>query len=154
MPRIEKTECSLDETRGKNKTDLPTNSKWQIGLLLWQKVARREPERSAASAKRAVTTHWGIPKGAALGAPLVTFPATGKSPGCRAERLLWGAQRGETPRRGKEGTSLPRSKKLFPPPPFKKVEKCCTIKRKKTAERWGGQKWPIMLLWAASRRED
>ena len=26
----------------------------------------------------------GIPKGAALAAPLVTFPATGKSPGCRA----------------------------------------------------------------------
>ena len=39
---------------GEKKTDLPTNSKWQIGLLLWQKVARREPERSAASAKRAV----------------------------------------------------------------------------------------------------
>ena len=38
----------------KNKTDLPTNSKWQIGLVLWQKVARRETERSAASAKRAV----------------------------------------------------------------------------------------------------
>ena len=33
----------------------------------------------------------GIPKGAALGAPLVTFPATGKSPGCRAERLQVGA---------------------------------------------------------------
>ena len=33
----------------------------------------------------------GIPKGTALGAPLVTFPATGKSPGCRAERLQVGA---------------------------------------------------------------
>ena len=53
-PRIENRECSLDETKGKNKTDLPTNSKWQIGLVLWQKVARRETERSAASAKRAV----------------------------------------------------------------------------------------------------
>ena len=111
MPRIEKTECSLDETRGKNKTDLPTNSKWQIGLVLWQKIARRETERSAASAKRAVRDGYsfqfnracapslepdcvrfpkfcwnpgGIPKGTALGAPLVTFPATGKSPG------VWG----------------------------------------------------------------
>ena len=56
-PRIENRECSLDETRGKNKTDLPTISKWQIGLFLWQKVARREPERSAASAARAVTLH-------------------------------------------------------------------------------------------------
>ena len=26
-PRIENTECSLDETRGKNKTDLPTQLK-------------------------------------------------------------------------------------------------------------------------------
>ena len=25
---------------GEKKTDLPTNSKWQIGLGLWQKVAR------------------------------------------------------------------------------------------------------------------
>ena len=97
-PRIENRKCSLDETRGKNKTDLPTSSKWQIGLFLWLKVARREPERSAASAKRAATTHRGIPKGAALGAPLVTFPASGKSPGCRAwqshalaERLQVGA---------------------------------------------------------------
>ena len=95
MPRIEKTECSLDETRGKNKTDLPTNSKWQIGLVLWQKVARRETERSAASAKRAATTHRGIPKGTALGAPLVTFPASGKSPGVEERSaLLTGECRG------------------------------------------------------------
>ena len=72
----------------KNKTDLPTNSKWQIGLVLWQKVARRETERSAASAKRAATTHRGIPKGTALGAPLVTFPATGKSPGVEGRSAL------------------------------------------------------------------
>ena len=65
----------------KNKTGLPTNPKWQIGLGWRQKVARRETERSVASAKRAAATHWGIPKGAALGAPLVTFPASGKSPG-------------------------------------------------------------------------
>ena len=67
---------------------MPTISKWQIGLFLWQKVARREPERSAASAKRAVTTHRGIPKGAALGAPLVTFPAAGKSPGVEGRSAL------------------------------------------------------------------
>ena len=84
VPRIDSRECFSDGTEGKNKTDLLTNSKWQIGLFLWLKVARREPERSAASAKRAVTTYQGIPKGAALGAPLVTFPATGKSPG------VWG----------------------------------------------------------------
>ena len=27
---------------GEKKTDLPTSSKWQIGLLLWQEVARRD----------------------------------------------------------------------------------------------------------------
>ena len=76
------------ELEEENKTDLPTTPKWQIGLFLWQKVARRETERSAASAKRAATTHRGIPKGAALGAPLVTFPATGKSPGVEGRSAL------------------------------------------------------------------
>ena len=90
---------------------MPTISKWQIGLFLWQKVARREPERSAASAKRAVTTHRGIPKGAALGAPLVTFPATGKSPGRRAARLLvgaWATSRGYQPRKSPGGEAALR----------------------------------------------
>ena len=76
------------ELEEENKTDLPTTPKWQIGLFLWQKVARRETERSAASAKRAATTHRGIPKGAALGAPLVTFSATGKSPGVEGRSAL------------------------------------------------------------------
>ena len=45
-PRIENRECSLDETKGKNKTDLPTSSKWQIGLFLWLKVARAMRKRA------------------------------------------------------------------------------------------------------------
>ena len=53
-PRINSRIFFLVKAKGNNKTDLPTISKWQIGLFLWQKVARREPERSAASAKRAV----------------------------------------------------------------------------------------------------
>ena len=89
-PRIDSRKCFPGKAWGENKARLPTSPKWQIDLLLWLKIARRETERSAASAKRAVTLHRGIPKGAALGAPLVTFPATGKSPGCRAERLHWG----------------------------------------------------------------
>ena len=56
-PRINSTKSFLRKTKEKNKTDSPTTSKWQIGLFLWQKAARREPERSAASAKRAVTPH-------------------------------------------------------------------------------------------------
>ncbi len=38
MPRIDSRECFSDGTEGKNKTDLPTNSKWQIGLFLWLKA--------------------------------------------------------------------------------------------------------------------
>ena len=100
----------------KNKTDLPTNSKWQIGLFLWLKVARRETERSAASAKRAAATHRGIPKGAALGAPLVTFPATGKSPGCRAERLHQGSLGLPAPQKppGRGAERPPRGRQLGP----------------------------------------
>ena len=40
MPRIDSRECFSDGTEGKNKTDLPTNSKWQIGLFLWHKPYR------------------------------------------------------------------------------------------------------------------
>ena len=106
---------------------MPTNPKWQIGPFLWQKVARRETERSAASAKRAATTHRGIPKGAALGAPLVTFPATGKSPGCRAwqshalaERLQVGAGTAvpqKPPGRGAERPLMGRSAEEGTSPP-------------------------------------
>ena len=39
-PRIDSRKCSLDRTKGKNKTDLPTYSKWQIGLFLWHKPYR------------------------------------------------------------------------------------------------------------------
>ena len=34
VPRIDSRKCLPEETKGKNKTDLPTNLKWQIGLLL------------------------------------------------------------------------------------------------------------------------
>ena len=32
VPQIESQKCSLEETAGEKKTDLPTRSKWQIGL--------------------------------------------------------------------------------------------------------------------------
>ena len=90
----------------------PTTSKWQIPLRQWQKPARREPERSAASAKRAETLHQRVPRGVAPGAPLVTFPATGKSPGCRAERLHWRSwghpPRTNSPRRGAKKKQKPQ----------------------------------------------
>ena len=113
------------ELEEENKTDLPTTPKWQIGLFLWQKVARRETERSAASAKRAATTHRGIPKGAALGAPLVTFPATGKSPGVEGRSALpsegrsqvWRLASGAVlPHRGPWGRSPPKGPGCPHPP--------------------------------------
>ncbi len=87
---------SWSKPKETTKTDSPTISKWQIGLFLWQKPARREPERSAASAKRAGTSYQGS-RGAAPGAPLVTFPATGKSPG------VWGG----APKLGGVGAASP-----------------------------------------------
>ena len=110
----------------KTRPICPLSSKWQIGLGLWQKVARHETERSAASAKRAATTHRGIPKGTALGAPLVTFPATGKSPGCRAERLHQGSQGlpapHKLPGRGAERPLMGRSAEDGAPAPPRIVQ--------------------------------
>ena len=39
-PRFEIRKCSLEQAKGKNKTSLPTSSKWQIGLFLWYKPYR------------------------------------------------------------------------------------------------------------------
>ena len=83
-PRIDSRKCFSDGTKGKNKTDLLTNSKWQIGLFLWHKPYRG----GAGTAGGAKRPPQGIPKGAALGAPLVTFPATGKSPGVEGRSAL------------------------------------------------------------------
>ena len=118
-----KTESvSSIEPKEKTRPICPLSSKWQIGLFLWQKVARRETERSAASAKRAATTHRGIPKGAALGAPLVTFPATGKSPGVEGRSApSWGSAEGG--RRPPLARKLSSKQKLF----FKNFFKSCTF---------------------------
>ena len=59
------------------------------GLEVEGSPARAEAQRS--EREKGGDHDRGIPKGAALGAPLVTFPASGKSPGCRAERLQVGA---------------------------------------------------------------
>ena len=111
-PRINRKNLSSMKPKETTKTGLLTTSKWQIPLRQWQKPARREPERSAASAKRAETLHQRVPRGVAPGAPLVTFPATGKSPGCRAERLHWRSRghppRTNSPRRGAKKKQKPQ----------------------------------------------
>ena len=108
-PRIDSWRCDPRYSLGRNKGRFTHKFKVanRSGL-----VAEGSPARCAASAKRAVTTHRGIPKGAALGAPLVTFPATGKSPGVEGRSALpmgrsaedgaqpllaLGAQRGRSP---------------------------------------------------------
>ena len=47
-PRIENRKCSLDETRGKNRTDLPINPKWQIGPF----VVAESPIEGVAACRR------------------------------------------------------------------------------------------------------
>ena len=97
VPRIDSRECFPDGTEGKNKTDLPSNLKWQIGLFLWLRVARVQAKRSTNEGGKFAP---GDSKGRSpWREPLVTFPATGKSPGCRAARLHqgWSAGEGATP---------------------------------------------------------
>ena len=115
MPRIEKIECSLDETRGKNKTDLPTKSKWQIGLFLWQKTAR--VQASAQHQRGRFLCTGGIPKGGSpwrfFGDFLIGEKVTRVQGGAPASQGLWG----QSPPLGGAGAKsddlLPRG----PPPP-------------------------------------
>ena len=82
----------------KTRPVCPLSSKWQIGLGQWQKPYRGGGGNAAGGAKRPPQ---GIPKGAALGAPLVTFPASGKSPGAWGGAPIHG-------RSAEEGVSPPR----------------------------------------------
>ena len=105
-PRINSTKSFLRKTKEKNKTDSPTTSKWQIGLFLWQKAARREPERSAASAKRAVTPHRQV-QGRSPWRAFGDFPRDGKvTRGGGAERPLMGVWGPPAPTSGSEEPSL------------------------------------------------
>ena len=110
---------SWSKPKETTKTDLPTISKWQIGLFLWQKPARRDAQRAQQGRKPCT----GRSRGAAPGAPLVTFPATGKSPGVEGRSApSWGCGGLQPPLRGagaKSGDLLPRerspSQRAHPP---------------------------------------
>ena len=92
MPRIDSRKCSLDGTKGKNKTDLSTSSKWQIDLIF---VVEGSPARCVSERSKGGDYAPGDSKGHTLGAPLVTFPASGKSPGVEGRSaLLTGECRG------------------------------------------------------------
>ena len=85
MPRIDSRKCSLDGTKGKNKTDLSTSSKWQIDLIF---VVEGSPARCVSERSKGGDYAPGDSKGHTLGAPLVTFPASGKSPGVEGRSSL------------------------------------------------------------------
>ena len=85
-PRIDSRGCDPRCSLGRNKDRLAHKLKVanRAGF-----VAEGSPARCAASAKRAVRDGYSFQfKGAALGAPLVTFPATGKSPGVEGRSAL------------------------------------------------------------------
>ena len=118
-PRIENRECSLDETKGKNKTDLPTNPKWQIGLFLWLKPYRGGAGIAGGAGAKSVSLFARSPsgvQGCSPGAPLGTFPATGKSPGSEGRSALpsgecrGGSTSGAPPRIGSAGARSPCKK--------------------------------------------
>ena len=89
-PRFESRRCDLCQSWGEDEPDSLRYLKVanRSGSEVEGSPARAEAQRSAASAKRAETSYRGIPKGAALGAPLVTFSATGKSPGVEGRSAL------------------------------------------------------------------
>ena len=80
--------------REKNKTDLPTQLKVANRSIF---LAEGSPARCVSERKKGGNYALAGSRGAALGAPLVTFPATGKSPGVGgAERPPHrGVQRGQ-----------------------------------------------------------
>ena len=83
-------------------TDLPTNPKWQIGLFLWLKPYRGGAGTAGGAGAKSVSLFARSPsgvQGCPPGAPLGTFPATGKSPGVGGEERppLGGVQRGQHP---------------------------------------------------------
>ena len=127
-PRFESRRCDLCQSWGEDEPD----------SLRYLKVANRSGSEVEGSPARAGAERserekggnyaLGIPKGAALGAPLVTFSATGKSPGVEGRSALpmgrsaedgaqpllaLGAQRGRSaPRKWTRRGPLQRSGKL------------------------------------------
>ena len=109
-PRIDSWRCDPRYSLGRNKGRFSHSLKVanRSGLVAEGSPARCVSERS----KGGDSALGGIPKGAALGAPLVTFPAAGKSPGVEGRSALpmgrsaedgaqpllaLGAQRGRSP---------------------------------------------------------
>ena len=119
-PRIENRECSLDETKGKNKTDLPTNPKWQIGLFLWLKPYRGGAGTAGGAGAKSETLFARSPSGV-QGCPLARLwglsPRRESPPGSEGRSALpsgecrGGSTSGAPPRIGSTGARSPCKKK-------------------------------------------
>ena len=112
-PRFESRRCDLCQSRGEDKPDSPTISKWQIGLGQWMKPYRG----GAGTAGGAKRPPRGVPRGVSpLGDSLVTFSSGRKSPGVEGRSALTrgGAQRmGRSPSSHREEQG-PTSLQNFP----------------------------------------
>ena len=80
---------SFDETNGKNKTDLPTNSKWQIGLFLWLKPYRGGAGTAGGAGAKSETLFARSPSG---GSGVLPWRAFGDFP--RDGKVTLGAEHG------------------------------------------------------------
>ena len=95
-PRFENRRCDPAKTEGEKKTDSPTHLKVANRSEL---VVEGSPARCVSEREKGGDFALRESRTVGSGAPLVTFPATGKSPGCRAwlchalaERLHSGSQ--------------------------------------------------------------
>ena len=79
-PQIESKACSLEETAGEKKTDLPTRSKWQIGLLLCLKPPLGGARRFTAPPQGGQRAPLSGARGGSPGTPLVPFVVKRKEP--------------------------------------------------------------------------
>jgi len=111
-PRFENRECFLDETKGKNKIDLPTNPKWQIGLLLWLKALSRGLRLAAGGAGLKSVS-------------LFSRSPSGDSKGCSPWRTF-----GDFPRVGK----VTRGRRGGAPSPLRVWELCSHIGERRGAQ--------------------
>ena len=87
MPRIDSRKCSLDGTKGKNKTDLSTSSKWQIDLIF---VVEGSPARCVSERSKGGDYAPGDSKGHSPWRAFGDFPRIGKvTPGWRGGAPSW-----------------------------------------------------------------
>ena len=75
MPRIDSRKCSLDGTKGKNKTDLSTSSKWQIDHIF---VVEGSPARCVSERSKGGDYAPGDSKGHSPWRAFGDFPRVGK----------------------------------------------------------------------------